>query len=138
MLPPCPDGLMPRREECRASRAFATDCLFFRRIAISAAPLAACVFACQPSEYTEGTMQAQKSFRWQSAATYVDKPPLSIALGPDSANGDSCGHARGIIAIGDIASGVIAIGAYAEGIFAFGGIALGAIALGGLGYRRAR
>jgi hypothetical protein len=51
-------------------------------------------------------MQPSKSIRWQSAASYVDLPLVSIAVGPDPASGESHGRARGIIAIGDVASGV--------------------------------
>jgi hypothetical protein len=42
------------------------------------------------------------------------------------------GHARGIIAIGDVAYGVVAIGGYARGIVAIGGLAAGIVSIGGL------
>ena len=70
--------------------------------------------------------------RWKSAATLLEYPWLSIALGPDPANHEVRGHARGIFAIGDIATGVIAIGGVARGAIAFGGPAIGGIRSGGL------
>lgn len=41
-------------------------------------------------------------------------------------------RARGIIAIGNIATGFVAVGALAVGLLSFGGVALGLIALGGV------
>ena len=71
--------------------------------------------------------------RWKSSATFLEYPLVSIALGPDSANNEIRGHARGIIAIGDVATGVLALGGIARGAIALGGLALGGIALGGCG-----
>jgi hypothetical protein len=68
--------------------------------------------------------------RWKSSATFLEYPLISIAVGPDPANNESRGHARGIIALGDIASGVIAIGGMARGLIAIGGFAIGGLALG--------
>lgn len=59
-------------------------------------------------------------------------PFYDIALGPDSERGEFRGHAKGFIAIGDMATGVIAIGGLARGVVALGGLALGAVTLGGL------
>ena len=58
-------------------------------------------------------------------------PLFDIALGPDPDQDQVRGHARGIIAIGDIATGVLAMGGVARGFIALGGLALGVIALGG-------
>ncbi|HYL95690.1 MAG TPA: hypothetical protein VET69_07795 [Terriglobales bacterium] len=69
--------------------------------------------------------------RWQSSATILEYPLFSIAVGPDPSKNETRGHARGIIAIGDMATGVIAVGGLACGFLALGGLALGAIALGG-------
>lgn len=52
-------------------------------------------------------------------------PLYDIAMGPDPEKGELRGHARGIIAIGDIATGGLAIGGVARGIIATGGLALG-------------
>jgi len=78
-------------------------------------------------------MQSAVSVRWRSAATILEYPLVSIALGPDPANNESRGHARGIIAIGDIATGLIALGGVARGGIVLGGLALGGIAFGGCG-----
>ena len=68
--------------------------------------------------------------RWHSRAVYMEEPLISIAVGADWSRAERNGHARGIIAIGDIATGVIAIGGIARGLFSLGGIAIGIIALG--------
>jgi hypothetical protein len=59
-------------------------------------------------------------------------PFYDIAVGPDLANGEMRGHARGVIAIGDIATGVLAIGGLSRGVVALGGLAVGAFSFGGL------
>ena len=69
----------------------------------------------------------RKRSQWEIAAM----PFYDIALGPDFAKGEMRGHARGFIAIGDIATGVIAIGGLARGGVAIGGLALGLVSLGG-------
>jgi hypothetical protein len=61
-----------------------------------------------------------------------DLPFYDIALGPDPDRGEWRGHAKGIIAIGDMATGVLAMGGLARGIFALGGLAVGGVSLGGL------
>jgi len=61
-----------------------------------------------------------------------DIPFYDIALGPDLERGEIRGHAKGIIAIGDIATGVLALGGLARGVVAFGGLAAGLVSLGGL------
>lgn len=69
--------------------------------------------------------------RYRSAAEFGGLPLVSIATGPDPAKGEMRGHARGILAIGDIATGVVALGGMARGLVAFGGLALGVITFGG-------
>ena len=59
-------------------------------------------------------------------------PLYEIALGSDPGRRQMRGHARGIIAIGDVAYGVLAIGGYARGIVAIGGLAAGIVSIGGL------
>jgi hypothetical protein len=61
-----------------------------------------------------------------------DIPAYDIALGPDPERGEMRGHAKGIIAVGDIATGFVALGGLARGVFAFGGVAAGLVSLGGL------
>jgi hypothetical protein len=72
-----------------------------------------------------------RSIRWKSSATLLEYPLISIAIGPDPANNEVRGHARGVIALGDLATGVIALGGVARGAIALGGLAVGGIALGG-------
>ena len=59
-------------------------------------------------------------------------PLYEISLGSDPGRRQMRGHARAIIAVGDMASGVIAIGGYARGVVAIGGLATGIISIGGL------
>jgi hypothetical protein len=73
-----------------------------------------------------------RGVRYRSALTLGDIPFLAIASGPDPDKGELRGHAKGIIALGDMATGVIAVGGLARGFFALGGLALGAVTLGGL------
>jgi hypothetical protein len=70
--------------------------------------------------------------RYRSPAGIGDLPLVSIALGPDLEKGERRGHARGIVAIGDIATGLVAIGGVATGGVAIGGLSLGLASLGGL------
>jgi hypothetical protein len=59
-------------------------------------------------------------------------PFYDIAFGPDFDRGEVRGHARGFIAIGDMATGVFALGGLARGVVAIGGLALGLVSFGGL------
>ena len=59
-------------------------------------------------------------------------PLLAIACGPDTSKDELKGWARGVIAIGDIATGLIAFGGLAGGGISVGGISLGAISIGGV------
>src|SRR3954464_15285384 len=68
--------------------------------------------------------------RYRSKATLFGWPVIDVALGPK--DGEMRGHAKGIIAIGDIATGGIAIGGLARGVVAVGGLALGLFSMGGL------
>lgn len=61
-----------------------------------------------------------------------DIPFYDIAVGPDLERGELRGHAKGLIAIGDIATGVLALGGVARGVIAVGGAAFGLFSLGGL------
>jgi hypothetical protein len=63
-----------------------------------------------------------RSIRKRSQATLLGWPVYDIALGPDPTKGEFRGHAKGIFAVGDIATG----------LFALGGVALGGVAIGGL------
>ncbi len=74
-----------------------------------------------------------RGLRLRSAAVWGGLPLLAIAIGPDPSRGESRGHARGVVAIGDIATGWIALGGVARSGLAIGGVAFGLVALGGLG-----
>jgi hypothetical protein len=56
-----------------------------------------------------------KRVRYRSALTLGDIPFLAIASGPDPDKGELRGHAKGIIAFGDMATGVVAFGGLARG-----------------------
>jgi hypothetical protein len=72
-----------------------------------------------------------RGIRYTSSASLAGVPLLSVALGPDLAKGEWRGHARGVVAIGDIASGGLAIGGLAIGGISIGGLSLGLVSLGG-------
>jgi hypothetical protein len=97
-----------------------------------------------PARRTAGAppYPAFRAVRRRSEYEYLGLPLWCIAVGPDPERGELRGHAKGILAVGDIATGVVALGGLARGglaigglavgLIAFGGFALGALALGGL------
>jgi hypothetical protein len=72
-----------------------------------------------------------RGVRRRSSTTVGSLPLWEIASGPDPDRGELRGHAKAIIAIGDMATGVVALGGLARGFIAVGGFALGVITLGG-------
>jgi len=70
--------------------------------------------------------------RRRATITIGHLPLYEISLGSDRGRSQPRGHAKAIIAIGDVASGVLAIGGYARGIVAIGGLATGLVSIGGL------
>lgn len=74
---------------------------------------------------------AIRSIRRRAAFEIANLPLYDIAVGADPARGELRGHARGIVAIGDIATGFIAVGGIARGVVALGGLAVGLVSLGG-------
>ena len=74
---------------------------------------------------------ALKGVRKQSEASLWGLPLVSIALGPDPEKGELRGCAKGIIAVGDVATGVFAVGGVALGGVTIGGCSIGLIAIGG-------
>ena len=68
--------------------------------------------------------------RYRSKARLFGLPVIDVALRPK--DGELRGKAKGIIAIGDIATGGIALGGMARGIVAVGGMAVGVFAIGGM------
>lgn len=81
---------------------------------------------------TRDTLPLRAGRRYRSATTIFGRPLVHIAIGPYE--NESYGRARGIIAIGDIASGWLAIGGVAWGLIAVGGMAFGAVGLGGMAF----
>lgn len=67
--------------------------------------------------------------RYRSAARVFGLPVIDIAFGPHES--ETRGRAKGIVALGDIATGVLAVGGMARGGIAIGGFAIGGITVGG-------
>src|SRR5262245_17848290 len=65
---------------------------------------------------------SNRSIRRQSSRKICGLPLWAIALGPDWEKGEMRGHARGIVAIGDLATGWLALGGFARGFIAAGGV----------------
>jgi hypothetical protein len=84
------------------------------------------------SQLAQSRFAGPRGVRYRSPFEFGGLPLVAIAMGPDPSRGEFRGHARGIIAVGDLATGVVAIGGLARGIIALGGVALGAIAFGGV------
>lgn len=74
-----------------------------------------------------------RTVRYVSQATLFGLPLLAIAQGAEHSRNEERGHARGIIAIGDVATGVIAIGGIARGLIAVGGVGFGLFTVAGVG-----
>lgn len=70
--------------------------------------------------------------RWRSDFELLGLPLVAVALGPDPEKGEWRGHARGVVAIGDVATGVLAVGGLARGVVALGGLSLGLVSFGGM------
>lgn len=69
--------------------------------------------------------------RRRSTNEFLGLPWYDVAFGPDPARGETRGHAKGVVAIGDIATGLLAIGGIARGLVALGGLAVGVFSIGG-------
>ncbi len=68
--------------------------------------------------------------RYRSPYVIFGLPLIDVAYGP--LGDQKVGHAKGIIAFGDIATGWLALGGFARGIIAIGGFATGGLTLGGM------
>ncbi len=88
----------------------------------------------RPVHSVEGsTMPIQvRGVRRRSSYEYLGLPLWCIATGPDPARGEMRGHAKGVLAVGDMATGIVAVGGLARGVLAVGGLAVGIVAFGGL------
>jgi hypothetical protein len=73
-----------------------------------------------------------RGIRRRASRGIGELPFYDIAIGPDPARGELRGHAKGVVAIGDIATGVLAIGGLSRGVVALGGLAAGLLSFGGL------
>jgi len=51
--------------------------------------------------------------------------------GADQSRGEHFGHARGIAAVGHIATGIVAVGGIARGVLSVGGVSIGILSVGG-------
>jgi hypothetical protein len=68
---------------------------------------------------------------YRSEQVWGDLPVVHVSIGGRQADGRyRLGRARGIIALGDIATGLVAVGGVAIGLFSVGGVAVGLVALG--------
>jgi hypothetical protein len=76
--------------------------------------------------------RSYRGVRRRSAFELAGLPLYDIALGPDPEREQVRGHAKGILAIGDIATGLVALGGLARGGIAIGGLSIGLVSLGGL------
>ena len=63
-------------------------------------------------------MDSRISIRYSSVAQLYGVPVVDVAIGSDESRGERRGRAKGIIAIGDIATGMIALGGIARGLVA--------------------
>jgi hypothetical protein len=79
-----------------------------------------------------GKEKTTQGIRKKSSITLLGLPLYHIATGPDLNARETCGHAKGIIAIGDRATGWVAIGGMSRGIIAIGASAVGLLAFGGI------
>jgi hypothetical protein len=77
-------------------------------------------------------MPPPKSIRYRSKLSLFGWPLVCVACGPDPANNEVRGTARGLIAIGDIACGLIAVGGIAGGGISIGGLSAGLLGIGGV------
>ena len=73
-----------------------------------------------------------RGVRRRSALVFAGLPLYDIAIGPDPERGELRGHAKGVLAFGDLATGIVALGGLARGVVAFGGLAAGILSIGGL------
>jgi hypothetical protein len=86
----------------------------------------------QVAAFRGGGLYPTRGIRRRADWGIGDLPFYDIALGADAERGELRGHAKGVIAIGDIATGFLAIGGLARGVLAFGGLAAGLVSFGGM------
>jgi len=75
----------------------------------------------------------RRAMEYRSEQVWGNLPVVHVSVGGRQADGRyRLGRARGIIALGDVATGLVAVGGVAIGLFSVGGIAIGLVALGGV------
>ena len=75
----------------------------------------------------------RRAMEYRSEQVWGDLPVVHVSVGGRQADGRyRLGRARGIIALGDVATGLVAVGGVAIGLFSVGGVAVGLVALGGV------
>jgi hypothetical protein len=75
----------------------------------------------------------RRAFEYRSEQVWGNLPVVHVAVGGRQADGRyRPGRARGVIALGDVATGLVAVGGVAIGLFSVGGVAVGLVALGGV------
>jgi hypothetical protein len=71
----------------------------------------------------------RRAMEYRSEQVWGDLPVVHVSIGGRQADGRyRLGRARGIIALGDIATGLVAVGGVAIGLFSVGGVAVGLVA----------
>jgi len=96
-----------------------------------AVPLRAALKADRLRKFDNASL-CKTSKRYESRASLLGLPLVSIAFGPDAARGETRGVAKGWFAMGDVAIGGLAIGGASAGVVAIGGVGVGLISLGGI------
>jgi hypothetical protein len=75
----------------------------------------------------------RRPMEYRSEQVWGDLPVVHVSVGGRQADGRyRLGRARGIIALGDVATGLVAVGGVAIGLFSVGGVAIGLVAVGGV------
>ena len=73
----------------------------------------------------------RRAMQYRSEQVWGTLPVVHVAVGGRQADGRyRLGRARGVIALGDVATGLVAIGGVAIGLFSVGGVAIGLVAVG--------
>jgi len=73
----------------------------------------------------------RRAIEYRSEQVWGNLPVVHLSVGGRQADGRyRLGRARGVIALGDVATGLVAIGGVAIGLFSVGGVAVGLVALG--------
>ena len=74
----------------------------------------------------------KRVIRFESETRILGCPLVSVACGPDASQKETRGWARGVVAVGDVATGVVAVGGVAGGGIAIGGLSCGLLSIGGV------